>query len=104
MEETTTVSTRLYRFQVEAIEELARKRGVDRSDAIRKLIDEGLKVERIEEALKLIRKNQVTVWKAAEMARVSYREMLKIMETNNVTFPLTVEEIKRELGEIEGNK
>lgn len=100
MEETTTVSTRLYKSQLKEIERLARKRGIDRSDAIRKIIDEGLQIERIQEAVELVRKNQITVWRAAEIAGVSYREMLKILRDANVPFPLSIEELKRELGEL----
>lgn len=105
MEETATISTRIYKTQVEEIEKLARKKGIDRSDAIRKLIDEGLKVERVQSAVKLIREGTVTLWRAAEIAGVSYREMLHILKSENVPFPLTEEELKLELGElIEGGE
>ncbi|MFQ6136248.1 MAG: UPF0175 family protein [Candidatus Hydrothermarchaeales archaeon] len=100
MEETTTLSTRLYKSQLKEIEKLARKRGIDRSDAIRKLIDEGLKVEKVQEAIELVRKDQITVWRAAEITGVSYREILNILRDANVTFPLSAEELKRELGEL----
>ncbi len=97
---TATISTRIYKTQLEEVKKLARKRGIDRSDAIRKLIDEGLKVERIQEAVTLARGNKVTVWRAAEIAGVSYREMLRILRSENVPFPLTADELKTELGEL----
>lgn len=100
MEETTTISTRVYKTQLEEIEKLARKRGIDRSDAIRRLIDEGLRVERIQRAVKLVREDKVTVWRAAEIAGVSYREMLRILKSENVPFPLSAEELRIELGEL----
>ncbi|NOZ77165.1 MAG: ribbon-helix-helix protein, CopG family [Euryarchaeota archaeon] len=90
-----TVSARLYNSQVKEIDRLARRRGIDRSDAIRRLIDEGLKKEKVEEALEKLR--GVSVWAAAEMAGISYREMLELMKVENVPFPLGAEGLRREL-------
>lgn len=100
MAETTTISARVYKSQLKEIERLARKRGVDKSDALRKLLDEGLKQERLREALQLVREGKVTVWKAAEAAGISYRAMLKALKSENVPFPLTAESLKAELGEL----
>lgn len=100
MEKTITISARIYKSQLERIEELARKRGTDKSDALRKLIEEGLKAERLQEALKLVRESKITVWRAAEIAGVSYREMLRILKAENVPFPLSTEELEKELGEL----
>lgn len=105
MTETTTISARVYKSQLKEIERLARKRGVDKSDALRKLLDEGLKQEWLAEALQLVRENKITVWKAAETAGVSYRAMLCAMKSENVPFPLSAESLKAELGElIEGGE
>lgn len=105
MGKTTTVSARIYESQLREIEKLARRRGVDKSDAIRKLIDEGLKQERFREALRMVRENKITVWKAAGLAGVTYREMLHVLKAENVPFPLTAQELKAELGELlEGGK
>lgn len=100
MGKTTAISARIYESQLREIEKLARKRGVDKSDTIRKLLDEGLKQERLREALRQIRENKITVWKAAELAGVSYREMLRILKAENVPFPLAAQELKAELGEL----
>lgn len=105
MPETTTISARVYKSQLKEIERLARKRGVDKSDALRKLLDEGLKQERIREALRLVRESKITVWKAAEIAGVSYRAVLRAMKSENVPFPLSAESLRAELGElVEGSK
>ena len=100
MEKTITISARIYKSQLERIEKLARKQGIDKSDALRKLVEEGLKAERVQEALQLLRENKITVWRAAEIAGISYREMLRILKVENVPFPLSAEELKRELGEL----
>lgn len=100
MEKTVTISARIYKSQLERIEELARRRGIDKSDALRKLLEDGLKAERVQEALKLVRESKITVWRAAEIAGVSYREMLRILKSENVPFPISAEELKKELGEI----
>jgi len=100
MVETTTISARVYKSQIKEIERLARKHGVDKSDAFRKLLDEGLKQERLKEAIQLVRESKITVWKAANIAGVSYRAMLKSLKSENVPFPLTAESLKSELGEL----
>ncbi len=100
MTETTTISARIYKSQLKEIKRLARKEGVDKSDALRKLLDEGLRQQRIREALRLVREGKVTVWKAAETAGVSYRTMLKALRSENVPFPLTAESLRAELGEL----
>jgi predicted HTH domain antitoxin len=56
----------------------------------------------VEEALRLLRENKITVWKAAGLTGVSYREMLRLLKVENVPFPLGAEELKAELELIEG--
>jgi len=37
------------------------------------------------------------VWKAAEIAGLTYREMLEKLKEHNVPFPITVEELASEI-------
>jgi predicted HTH domain antitoxin len=96
VEELVTISVRVRRDQAEAIEALALERGVDRSAAVRQLLAEAIREARLDRALDLLRRRKVSVWKAAEAAGITYREMLDELRTRNVPFPLSQGELKRE--------
>ncbi len=95
-----TISARIDEKLVEEIDRITRKRGVDRSAAIRELLSIGLREYRLREALELVRERKITVWKAAELAGLTYREMLGKLRLHNVPFPITQEELAREIEEI----
>ncbi len=100
MEKTATISARIYRSQLKDIEKLAREKGMDRSDLIRRLLDSGLREEKISGAIEFVRLRRITVWRAAEICGVSYREMLDLLKMHNVAFPLSAEDLRQELGEL----
>ncbi len=101
---TITISVRLSSSQANEIENLARKKGVDRSTIIRELISIGLKEMKINEILNLIRERKITVWKAAQITNLTYREMLELLKKHNVPYPLSSEELLKEIEEIESSK
>lgn len=99
-EELITVSARIQKSQAEEIERLASKRGTDKSAIIRELLATAIQNKRIEEALTQVQAKRITVWKAAEVAGVTYREMLELLKTRNIPFPLSEQELRREIEEI----
>ncbi|MFA5869427.1 MAG: UPF0175 family protein [Candidatus Bathyarchaeia archaeon] len=94
----TTISVRVPRDQVVEIDALAEERGVDRAIQIRELITIALSEIRIRTALDQLRDGRVSVWRAAKLAGVTYREMLTAMREHNVPFPLSEDELRREIG------
>ncbi|HID44030.1 MAG TPA: ribbon-helix-helix protein, CopG family [Archaeoglobaceae archaeon] len=92
-----TISARIDRDIAEEIERIMRRKGVDRSAAIRELLRIGIQEYKLNEALKLLRERKITVWRAAEIAGLNYREMLSKLREYNVPFPITEEEIAREI-------
>jgi len=101
-EELTTVSARIQKSQAEEIERLASKRGTDKSAIIRELLAAAIQNKRIEDALNQVQAKKITVWKAAEIAGVTYREMLELLKSHNIPFPLSEQELRREIEEITG--
>ncbi len=97
-----TISARIDKEIAEEIERIVKKKGVDRSTVIRELLKIGIQEFKLKEALELVRERKVTVWKAAEIAGLTYREMLEKLREHNVPFPITEEELARELEEICG--
>jgi predicted HTH domain antitoxin len=58
----------------------------------------------MKEALELIRKRKISVWRAARMTGTDYRTMLAALRTHNVHFPLSEKELERELDELTSNQ
>ncbi len=103
-EEMITVSVRIPKSQVREIEELAAKKGVDKSSIIRELLSSAIREEKLKEVLEQLRMRKITVWKAAKIVGVTYREMLNFLKIYNVSFPLSGEELRREIEEIIDSK
>ena len=101
MEKAVTVSIRLPLSQLKEIEEIARRRKLGRSAIIRELILEGLKATKLKMALDMLRERKISVWRAAELAGITYREMLELLRVHNIPFPLSDEEILDELKDLE---
>ena len=97
-----TASFRLKEEQERELEEFARKMKIDKSAAARKIIDIGLKEYKKQEALNQIREKKWTIWKAASYCGESYRSFLSLLRSNNIPFPLSVDELKREVNESRG--
>jgi len=93
-----TISTRIDEELAKEIEKIVKERGTDKSAVIRELLYIGLKEYKLKKALELVREKKVTIWKAAEIAGLTYREMLEKLREHNVPFPITVEELAREIG------
>jgi predicted transcriptional regulator len=94
-----TVSIRLEKAQDEELEEFAKKHNIDKSSAARNIIEEGLKVVKRDEAMKMVRLRKWTIWKAAEYCGESYRSFLGFLRQANVPFPLSAEDLEREMDE-----
>lgn len=92
-----TISTRIDEDILQEIEEIVRTQGIDRSDAIRQLIKIGIKEYKLRAALESLRERKITVWKAAEIAGITYREMLSKLKDHNVPFPITKESLISEI-------
>lgn len=95
-----TISARIDREIAEEIEKVMQKKGIDRSAAVRELLRIGIQEYRLKEALELVSEGKITVWKAAEIAGLTYREMLDELREHNIAFPVAGEEIAREFEEI----
>ena len=94
-----TTSIRLEESQEREIEKYAEKFRIDKSTAARQIIDKGLKVIKRQESLENVRLRRWTVWKAAQYCGESFRSFLKILREENIPYPLSVEELERELDE-----
>lgn len=92
-----TSSFRLDESEDAEIEALAKRLKTDRSSVARQAIGVGIRELKRREALEMVRRLEWSVWRAASYCGVSYRAFLRLLRFENVPFPLTAEELRREL-------
>ena len=93
-----TTSVRLPKEMVEEIEKLSKEEGVDKGMLIRKLIAESLREYKIKRALELYREGKVSLWEAAEIAGITYREALEELRKRNIPFKYDLEDLEVDIG------
>lgn len=79
-----TVTTRISEEDAALLAAFEAELGADRSEAIRRLVRDGLADWRRERALEQLREHSVTVRRAAEIAGVEYVELLELTAEEGV--------------------
>lgn len=95
-----TVTTRIPEDDEEALSELETEMSADRSEVLRRLIRQGLSDWRKEKALEELRDHTVTLRKAAEIADISYVEMLSLAAEEGIDIGYTTDDLDRDLERI----
>jgi predicted HTH domain antitoxin len=91
------VTARLPREMLREVERLAEEMKVDRSELIRRLLGSALQEKRVEKAILAYREGNVTLWKAADMAGLSLREMMKLASEKKIPVSYTLEDLRRDI-------
>lgn len=94
------VTARLKTELLKEIQEMAREESIDRSSAIQRLLKIGLKKYKMEKALNLYREGKVTLWKAAEIAGVSLREMMEAIKARDIPYQYDFEALEEYVDEL----
>lgn len=95
-----TVTTRIPNSDQKWLEELEEESGAQRSEVLRRLIEKGLKEWRKEKALDMLKEHKTTVRKAAEIAGLTYVEMLGLASEEGIDIGYDLEELERDLERI----
>lgn len=95
-----TVTTRIPEDDEEALSRLEAELSADRSEVLRRLIRQGLTDWRREKALEQLRDHKVTLRKAAELADVTYVEMLSLAAEEGIDVGYTTDDLERDLDRI----
>lgn len=88
---------RVPKKHIEQLKRISREEGIDRSTALRKVLDIGLREYRRERAIEHYRKGKISIGKAAEEAEVSIFEMYDILEAEKVPIEIDIKSMKEEL-------
>jgi predicted HTH domain antitoxin len=78
----------------EKIEELSRIKRMEKSALVRNLLEVGIKEELKEHALDMFIKRRISLGKAAEIAGISFREMLEMIKERDVPLHISARDIK----------
>lgn len=97
-----TLSVRIDEKEDEELDSIAKKMKTDKSSVARRAIELGIKELKRKEALEKIRLRDWTIWKAAEYCGESYRSFLRLLREENVPFPISTEELEREIDDSSG--
>lgn len=97
-----TLSFRIDEKEDAELDLIANKLKTDKSTIARKAIALGIKDLKKKEALENVRLRKWTIWKAAEYSGESYRSFLSLLREENIPFPLSIQELERELDEDSG--
>jgi predicted HTH domain antitoxin len=95
-----TVTTRLPEDDEAALAELEAELSADRSEVLRRLIRQGLSEWKRERALEGLRDHSLTLRKAAEVASVSYVELLTLATEEGIDVGYTTDDLQRDLDRI----
>lgn len=95
-----TVTTRIPEDDETILSELEEEMSADRSEVLRRLIRQGLDEWRKERALELLEDHEVTLRKAAEIADVSYVEMLSLASEAGIDVGYSTDDLERDLERI----
>ncbi len=90
-----TISIRIDEELKGEIDHLARH--TDKSSFVRNVIYAGLEQYKIELAIQRYMKGEVSTWKAAEIAGVSLRRMMKILRERGIDMHYSMESLKEDI-------
>jgi predicted HTH domain antitoxin len=93
----TTVTTRLDDKFVEIIDQIAVRKGVDRSAVLRSFLLSALKEHNIDEALERYQAGKITLWEAASACDLSLWEMVQEIQERHVHCYYGVKELEKDL-------
>jgi len=89
-----TTSVRLPEDVIQEIEKLSREEGVEKGTLIRKLLTESLREYRINKAMEMYRSGKASLWRASEIAGITYREALEELKKRNIPFRYDLEDLE----------
>ena len=91
------VKTKLQEDTAGKIDEFAEESHIDISTLLSQLIEHGLKIELLKRSTQLYAEGKVSMWKAAQMAGVSFYEMMAEIKKHGVPLQYGVEDFESDI-------
>ncbi|MBT8364076.1 MAG: UPF0175 family protein [Deltaproteobacteria bacterium] len=97
-----TVTTRLDDEYVNKIDEMAARRGIDRSALMRLFLVNSLKEQTIQDSLDDYKTGTITLWEAAQRCKLTLWEMVKEVQKAHIYTNYNLDDLKRDLNSLHG--
>ncbi|MCS4540894.1 MAG: UPF0175 family protein [Euryarchaeota archaeon] len=88
-----TVAMRISKDLWRELEKITEIEALSKSDALRKMLEKGIKEWKKDLALQLLQQGKITLWKAAKMAEVTIWDMLDLTEKKGISLPIKAKDI-----------
>lgn len=92
------VTAQLTDERVREVEEFMRAHSIDRSTAIRKLLEKSLDQWKIERAVSKYMKGTISLMKASEVAGLSLWEFIDELQKRDITINISIDAVEEFLG------
>ena len=92
-----TITLRLPPATAKKLREIAKKEGKDRSTLIRELLEHGIKEKDLNQAIELYCADQVTGWKAAQLAGISLWVFYRTLAERGVLLQYSEQDLEEDL-------
>ena len=97
-----TVTTRLDDKYVDKIDEIAAKKGIDRSALLRLFLVTSLREQGIRDSLENYKSGSVSLWEAAQNCDLTLWEMIKEIKKAHIYSNYDLNDLKRDLEALNG--
>ena len=97
-----TVTTRLDDEYVNRIDEMAARKGIDRSALLRLFLVQSLKEYMIQDSLEDYRSGRMTLWEAAQRCNLTPWEMVREVKQANIHTTYDAMELEKDLKVLNG--
>jgi len=97
-----TVTTRLDDKYVNKIDEMAAKKGIDRSAILRLFIVNSIREQTIQESLENYKSGTISLWEAAQHCDLTLWEMIKEIEKAHIHSNYGLSDLKKDLKALNG--
>jgi TDG/mug DNA glycosylase family protein len=99
---TEQINIRLEADLVAALERVAREEALDRTTAVRRLLETSIRRWEIERALRAYQEGELSLGRAAEEAGLTQWELLDAIRHSGIAYPLDAETVRERIGELTG--
>ena len=91
------ISIKLPEDIIGTIKEIEEMEQIDRATAVRKLLAKAIEKWKVERAIQLYREGKVTLWRAADMANLSLREMMELVAEKGIEMQYTEKDLEEDI-------
>ena len=92
-----TIATRISSKLEEEIIRFMEEEGLDKSTAIRRILEIGVSEWKKKRAIELYRSGKITLWKASQISGISLREMLEELNRLRITTHVTAKDLEEDI-------